>query len=94
MTHGQGMVYCLSGHTLPTCSPWQVHQPRQSIWSLFNKVMLLSEGRLLYHGLVPEVICPASSQAHLSIVQGATRVGEKTLARLFHDASLHAALPA
>lgn len=32
-----------------------VHQPRLSIWALFNKVMLLSEGRLVYYGLSAEV---------------------------------------
>ena len=33
----------------------QVHQPRLFIWNLFQKAMLLSEGRVLYYGLATQV---------------------------------------
>eukprot|EP00884_Botryococcus_braunii_P002265 jgi/Botrbrau1/12039/Bobra.0293s0015.1 len=32
-----------------------IHQPRQGIWDMFNKLVLLSEGFLMYYGPVDEV---------------------------------------
>lgn len=32
-----------------------IHQPRQGIWDMFNKLVLLSEGYLMYYGPVDEV---------------------------------------
>ncbi|CAN0012851.1 unnamed protein product, partial [Choristocarpus tenellus] len=43
---------CGDGHTLVV----SIHQPRSSIYALFDDIMLLSEGQVMYHGPVEEAL--------------------------------------
>ena len=40
------------GHTLVV----SIHQPRAAIWEMFDRVLLLSQGLMMYEGAVSELV--------------------------------------
>ncbi|CAM9634686.1 unnamed protein product [Ectocarpus fasciculatus] len=51
---------CLEGHTVIVA----IHQPRSSIYALFDDLLLLSDGRVMYHGSINDVLPSLASLGH------------------------------
>ncbi|CAN0139562.1 unnamed protein product, partial [Ectocarpus sp. 12 AP-2014] len=51
---------CLEGHTVIVA----IHQPRSSIYALFDDLLLLSDGRVMYHGSMNDVLPRLASLGH------------------------------
>eukprot|EP00752_Nemacystus_decipiens_P005654 g5117.t1 len=51
---------CSEGHTVVVA----IHQPRSSIYAMFDDVLLLSDGRVMYHGATDEALPRLASLGH------------------------------
>ncbi|CAM9708464.1 unnamed protein product, partial [Ectocarpus sp. 13 AM-2016] len=51
---------CLEGHTVIVA----IHQPRSSIYALFDDLLLLSDGTVMYHGSMNDVLPRLASLGH------------------------------
>ncbi|CAN0458887.1 unnamed protein product, partial [Ectocarpus sp. 12 AP-2014] len=51
---------CLEGHTVIVA----IHQPRSSIYALFDDLLLLSDGKVMYHGSMDDVLPRLASLGH------------------------------
>ncbi|CAM9686008.1 unnamed protein product [Sphacelaria rigidula] len=51
---------CAGGHTVVV----SIHQPRSSIYALFDDILLLSDGKVMYHGPKEHALPRLASLGH------------------------------